>query len=214
MDRPLRLPQQDRADFETVLSRALAGVAVRAALRAIGDEARGAERLRRCARDNAEYVLAAAAPEYERYAALRADADAVARLPVDAPARERASGWLGVLAVIVPIVAGAAAGIFLLLGYALGLADDLETLGGALVGAGWIAAALALVSGLAGGLGLLGAASRSRAEEAGDTGGAGELALAREAWRTALAERGMVPYLVAQANAGRGGATAAPGARA
>ncbi|MBV6695811.1 hypothetical protein KV557_01565 [Kitasatospora aureofaciens] len=211
MDRPLRLPQQDRADFETVLSRALAGAPVQAALREIGDEAHGVERLRRSARDNAEYVLAAAAPEYERYAALRADADAVARLPVDASGRERASGWLGVLAVIVPIVAGAAAAIFLLLGYAFGLADDLEVPGQALVGAGWIAAGVALVSALAGGLGLLGTASRSRAAESGDTGGVGELAPAREAWRTALAERGMVPYLVAQASAGRGGATATPG---
>ncbi|MFD8080370.1 hypothetical protein ACFV4F_01540 [Kitasatospora sp. NPDC059722] len=213
MDRPLRLPQQDRADFETVLSRALAGAAVQAALRARGEQAHGVERLRRCARDNAEYVLAAAAPEYERYAGLRADADAEARLPVDAPAPERASGWLGVLAVIVPLVSGAAAGIFLLLGYALGLADDSEVLGGALVGAGWVAAGVALVSALAGGIGLAAAASRSRAAEGGDAGAPGELALARDAWRTALAERGMVPYLVAQANAGRGGATAAPGSR-
>ncbi|MEV7024004.1 hypothetical protein [Kitasatospora sp. NPDC093558] len=213
MDRPLRLPQQDRADFETLLGRALAGAAVQAALRSTGDEAHGAERLRRSARDNAEYVLAAAAPEYERYVGLRADADAVARLPVDVPARQRASGWLGVLAVIVPIIAGAAAGIFLLLGYALGLSDDSEVLGGALVGAGWIAAGVALVSALGGGIGLAAAASRTRVAEAGDAGGAGELALAREAWRTALAERGLVPYLVAQANAGRGGATAAPGSR-
>ncbi|MEE1786453.1 hypothetical protein PUR71_26630 [Streptomyces sp. SP17BM10] len=213
MDRPLRLPQQDRADFETVLNRALAGAAVQAALRATGDEAHGAERLRRCARDNAEYVLAAAAPEYERYAALRADADAEARRPADEPAPQRASGWLGVLAVIVPMVSGAAAGIFLLIGYALGLADDSEVLGGALVGAGWVAAGLALVSALAGGIGLAAAASRSRAAEAGDAGAPGELALARDAWRTALAERGMVPYLVTQANAGRGGATAAPGSR-
>ncbi|MQS11232.1 hypothetical protein F7Q99_02745 [Streptomyces kaniharaensis] len=116
------------------------------------------------------------------------------------------------LAVIVPIVAGAAATIFLLLGYALALAEDLELLGHALVGAGWIAAGVALVGALAGGLGLLGAASRSRAAEAGEADGAGELASAREAWRTALAERGMVPFLVAQANAGCGGAAAVPGA--
>ncbi|MFD5463739.1 hypothetical protein ACFWIQ_13105 [Kitasatospora sp. NPDC127059] len=203
MDRPLRLPQQDRADFETELSRALAAPQVRAALRDSGEEARGVERLRRTARENAEYVLAAAAPEYERYAALRADADAVARLPVDAPARERASGWWGVLGVIVPIIAVAAAVAFLVLGHLLGLAEDLAVLGHALVGAGWVAAGVAAVCLLVGGLGLLGSAARGRGPEAGATEGPGELVQARDAWRSALAERGLVPYLVAQASAGR-----------
>ncbi|MFD0400017.1 hypothetical protein ACFVHI_18300 [Kitasatospora sp. NPDC127121] len=206
MDRPLRLPQQDRADFETELGRALAGSQVRAALRAVGDEGPGVERLRRCARENAEFVLAAAAPEYERYAALRADQDAVARLPVDEPGRQRVSGWWGVLGVIVPIIAGVAAAILLLLGYALGLADDAEVLGHALVGAGWVAAGVAAVSLLVGGLGLLGAASRSRsAESGGEAGVLGELGLARDAWRSALAERGLVPFLLAQAGAGAPG---------
>ncbi|MFE7527615.1 hypothetical protein ACFU7Y_18120 [Kitasatospora sp. NPDC057542] len=200
MDRPLRLPQQDRADFETELGRALAAPQVRAALRASGEDARGVERLRRTARENAEFVLAAAAPEYERYAALRADADAVARLPVGAPARERASGWWGVLGVVVPIIAVTAAVIFLLLGSLLGLVEDLEVLAHALVEAGWVSAGVGAVSLLVGGLGLLGAA-RSRGSEAGEAAdGPGELPLARDAWRSALAERGLVPYLVSQAN--------------
>ncbi|MFD4657452.1 hypothetical protein ACFWP2_17720 [Kitasatospora sp. NPDC058444] len=204
MDRPLRLPQQDRADFETELGRALSAPQVRAALRAGGDEARGAERLRRAARENAEFVLAAAAPEYERYVALRADADAVARLPVDVPSRERASGWWGVLGVVVPIIAVTAAVIFLLLGFVLGLVEDLEVLAHALLEAGGLSAGAAAVSLLVGGLGLLGAA-RSRGAEAGEAaGGPGELPLARGAWRAALAERGLVPYLVAQANAAPG----------
>ncbi|MFJ9694798.1 hypothetical protein [Kitasatospora sp. NPDC101183] len=202
MDRPLRLPQQDRADFETELGRALAGPQVRAALRDGGDDGRGAERLRRSARENAEFVLAAAAPEYERYATMRADADAVSRLPVDAPGGGRVSGLWGVLGVIVPIIAGAAAAIFLVLGYVFGLAEDLEVLGDALVAAGWIAAGVAAVSLLVGGLGLLGAASREREAEAAEgNGGAGEVARARDDWRLALAERGLVPYLVSQANA-------------
>lgn len=202
MDRPLRLPQQDRADFETELGRALAGPQVRAALREGDDDGHGVERLRRSARENAGFVLAAAAPEYERYAMLRADADALARLPVDAPGGGRASGLWGVLGVIVPVVAGAAAAIFLLLGYVMGLAQDLEVLGGALVAAGWIAAGVAALGLLVGGLGLLSTASRSRsAESAEEPGAAGELARARESWRLALAERGLVPYLVAQANA-------------
>ncbi|MEU9077755.1 hypothetical protein [Kitasatospora sp. NPDC048538] len=206
MDRPLRLPQQDRADFETVLGRVLAGPQVRAALRAAGGEAGGVERLRRSARENAEFVLAAAAPEYERYAALRADADAVARLPVDGPERGRVAGWWGVLAVIVPVVAGAAAGVLLLLGYVLGLDEDVEVLGHALVGAGWVAAGVAAVALAVGGFGLLGAASRSGAGEAGQEPAAvGELASARDAWRAALAERGLVPFLLAQVNAGAPG---------
>ncbi|MFF2546514.1 hypothetical protein ACFVUY_28680 [Kitasatospora sp. NPDC058063] len=204
MDRSLRLPQQDRADFETELGRALSAPQVRAALRAGGDEARGSERLRRAARENAEFVLAAAAPEYERYAALRADADAVARLPVAAPPRERASGWWGVLGVVVPIIAVTAAVIFLLLGLVLGLVEDLEVLAHALVEAGWVSAGVAAVSLLVGGLGLLGAA-RARGADAGEAAdGPGELVLARDAWRSALAERGLVPYLVAQANAETG----------
>ncbi|WP_049650059.1 hypothetical protein [Kitasatospora sp. MY 5-36] len=204
MDRPLRLPQQDRADFETELGRALSAPEVRAALRVSGEEARGVERLRRTARENAEFVLAAAAPEYERYAALRADADAVARLPVDVPARERASGWWGVLGVVVPIIAVGAAVVFLLLGSVLGLVEDMEVLAHALVDAGWVSAGAGAVSLLVGGLGLLGAA-RARGPEAGEAAdGPGELVLARDAWRSALAERGLVPYLVAQASAAPG----------
>ncbi|MFB7905762.1 hypothetical protein ACFXPX_01635 [Kitasatospora sp. NPDC059146] len=199
MDRPLRLPQQDRADFETELGRALAAPQVRAALQGVGGEV---DRLRRVARENAEYVLAAAAPEYERYAALRADADAVARLPVDVPGRGRASGWWGVLGVIVPIIAVVAAGVLLVLGYVLGLSDDAEALGRALVGAGWVAGGIGAVCLLVGGLGLLGAASRS-AGSGEAVGGAGELVVARDAWRAALTERGLVPFLVTQAHAGR-----------
>ncbi|MFE6052906.1 hypothetical protein ACFQ6N_19285 [Kitasatospora sp. NPDC056446] len=205
MDRPLRLPQQDRADFETELGRALAAPQVRAALRDAGDEARGVDRLRRTARENAEFVLAAAAPEYERYAALRADADAVARLPVDVPARERASGWWGVLGVIVPIVAGAAAVILLVLGSVLGLAGDLEVPAHALMVAGWVAAGAAVAGLVVGGLGLLGSAARSKEPAVGEVSeGPGELVRARGAWRAALAERGLLPYLVAQANSAPG----------
>lgn len=202
MDRPLRLPQQDRADFETELGRALAAPQVRAALRDNGDEARWVERLRRTARDNAEYVLAAAAPEYERYATLRADADAVARLPVEEPARGRVSGWWGVLGVIVPIVAVVAAVAFLLLGYVLGLSEDLAVLGRALLEAGWVAGGIAAVCLVVGGLGLLGSAARGSGPVE-EVGAAGELVRAREAWRSALAERGLLPFLVAQANTGR-----------
>ncbi|MFI8455971.1 hypothetical protein [Kitasatospora sp. NPDC085464] len=200
MHKPLRLPQQDRADFETALGRALAAPQVREALRGVEGGARGVESLRRAAREDVEFVLAAAAPEYERYAALRASADAVVRLPADEPERERASGWWGVLGVVVPVIAGAAAVIFLLLGFALGLVEDLDVLAHALVEAGWVAAGVAAVSLLVGGLGLLGAAARS-AEAAGEEpDGAGELLRAREAWRAALVERGLVPYLVVQAN--------------
>ncbi|MFD8782910.1 hypothetical protein [Kitasatospora sp. NPDC059599] len=204
MDRPLRLPQQDRADFETELGRALAAPQVREALREGGAEARGVEWLRRVARENAEFVLAAAAPEYERYATLRADADAVARLPVEAPPRGRGSGWWGVLGVIVPIVAGVAAAVFLLLGWLLGLVEDLDVLAHALVSAGWVAVGAAAVSLLIGGLGLLGTAVRSAQAPGEEADGPGELVLARDAWRAALAERGLLPYLVAQANASPG----------
>ncbi|MFE4516200.1 hypothetical protein ACFRMQ_18625 [Kitasatospora sp. NPDC056783] len=201
MDRPLRLPQQDRADFETELGRALSAPQVREVLRAGGDEARGVERLRRAARENAEFVLAAAAPEYERYAALRADADAMARLPVDAPPRERASGWWGVLGLVVPVIAVGAALAFLVLGWVLGLVEDLEVLSQALLEAGWVSIGAGAVSLLVGGLGLLGTA-RSRRSEVGEVpDGQGELALAREAWRLALAERGLAPYLAAQVHA-------------
>ncbi|MEU3569054.1 hypothetical protein AB0E96_11625 [Kitasatospora sp. NPDC036755] len=204
MDGPLRLPQQDRADFETELGRALSAPRVRAALRATGEDARGVERLRRAARDDVGFVLAAAAPEYERYAALRADADAVARSPRDVPARERASGWWGVLGVVVPIIAVTAAVIFLVLGSLLGLVEDLGVLAGALMDAGWVSAGAGAVSLLVGGLGLLGAARSSGAEAGEAADGAGELRLAREAWRSALVERGLVPYLVAQAGAAPG----------
>ncbi|MFG3229596.1 hypothetical protein ACGF07_33110 [Kitasatospora sp. NPDC048194] len=205
MDRPLRLPQQDRADFEAELARALAAPQVRAALRDSGEGAQGVERLRRTARENAAYVLAAAAPEYERYTALRVGSESPARPPADLPEAGRVAGWWGVLAVVVPIVAGAAAAVLLLLGWLLGLAEDADALGRALVTAGWVSAGAAAVSLLGGGLGLLAAAARPQGPAAAEAADGGdELARARDAWRSSLAERGLVPYLVAQAKVAPG----------
>ncbi|GAA2793462.1 membrane protein [Kitasatospora paracochleata] len=200
MDVPPRLSQQDRADFERALNRALTREPVRDALRAAGAAgADGAEseRLRALARRSVPEILAGAAPEYAAYARLRTAAEAAP--PPDRPSTtENSSGWLGVLALIVPILTGSAGAIFFLLGAMLGLVPSQRTLGLALWHAGAAAAVVAATSALAGVIGLLTAAARRPPGGAAESLADDALWRAREAWRSALLERGMLPFLVDQ----------------
>lgn len=131
------------------------------------------------------------------------------------------AGAIAVISVLAPLLAGAAAVIFLLVGYAMHMLSPEPALAGSMRNAGWTFAVLAAATGLAGMAGLLFAAVRNGARSGplpGQRGGAGaararagtarpvvrpagpeglsaRVAEAREDWREALLERGVVPFL-------------------
>ncbi|MGQ4515029.1 hypothetical protein [Streptomyces sp. DW26H14] len=110
------------------------------------------------------------------------------------------AGIVAVVAVLVPVLAAIAAVIFLLAGYLLKALGPAHPLDDALISFGWFFASVMALGILAGGIGLVITALRNgstqiRSLGTGGTEEAGELAEAREEWRTALLERGIVPYL-------------------
>ncbi|MFJ5883219.1 hypothetical protein [Kitasatospora cineracea] len=189
--------QQDRADFEYALGRALADPAVRTAL---ADDPRRAARLRGLARQHSARILATAEPEYLAYRRLR---DAVPEPPARAAdPRERLTGWLGALALIVPIVSGSAAAVFFLLGAVLDLSHPHTGPAGELRTAAWTTVAVAVAGALAGLIGLLLTAAWRRTDPTGDPQHEQQVAAARTAWRSALLERGLLPFLLADPDDG------------
>ncbi|MES4902360.1 MULTISPECIES: hypothetical protein [unclassified Streptomyces] len=108
------------------------------------------------------------------------------------------AGLAAVLSVLAPVLAGTAAVIFLLVGYLLHLLDPTPSIAQPMVTAGWLFAALTAAGLLIAAVGLLltamrngtgairGSARSAQREEVDRT---------REAWRLALLERGVVPFL-------------------
>lgn len=118
------------------------------------------------------------------------------------------AGLVAMVSVLAPVLAGTAAVIFLLLGYALHLLTPEPSVAGPIRSAGWVFAALCAAGVLVAMAGLLLTALRNRSSSVraqGDGTGKGahpgagglaeEVALARTAWREALMERGVVPFL-------------------
>ncbi|MFF4339627.1 hypothetical protein ACFY00_06785 [Kitasatospora sp. NPDC001540] len=181
--------RQDRADFEHALGRALADPALRTA-RGVGQDAR----LRALARQHAARILAAAEPEYLAYRRLRDTAPPAPTGRSTAPG-ERLTGWLGALALVVPVVSGSAAAVFFLLGAVLDLSRPHAGLTTPLRTAAWTTVAIAVAGALAGLLGLLLTAAWRRDAPSGDPQHRRRVAAARAAWRAALLERGLRPFL-------------------
>ncbi|MFI1334279.1 hypothetical protein ACH4U7_30070 [Streptomyces sp. NPDC020845] len=108
------------------------------------------------------------------------------------------AGLVAVLSVLAPVLAGTAAVIFLLAGYLLHLLNPTPSIAQPMVTAGWLFAALTAAGLLIAAVGLLltamrngtgairGSARSAQREEVDRT---------REAWRLALLERGVVPFL-------------------
>ena len=117
------------------------------------------------------------------------------------------AGLMAVVSVLAPVLAATAAVIFLLLGYALRMLSPEPAVAGPIRSVGWVFAALAAAGVLVAMAGLLLTALRNGASSirvsrgggrGADPGGsrlAEEVALARAAWREALLERGIVPFL-------------------
>ena len=107
------------------------------------------------------------------------------------------AGLGAVIAVLTPLLAGAAALIFLLIGYSVDAVHPQPAIASPLRTAGWFFAAVTAASILLGGIGLLLTALRDGSTAIHDSpdGMPPEVARAREAWRQALLERGLLPFL-------------------
>ncbi|MDO0926899.1 hypothetical protein QQY24_16275 [Streptomyces sp. TG1A-8] len=215
---PQHLLSEDRRELERLLDEALRSAPHRPELAAVGRRLSPGQ-LRAMALGATELITAAAATEYQHYVEVRgqlrrpapsvsstAHAPAPTQTgpgtpdPVTAlggPAGATGAGALAVMAVLAPVLAGTAAVIFLLVGYLLKALEPHQAFARTLLTAGWVFGAVAAVAILVAGAGLLLTALRNGASaEAVDHDQAShEVARAREAWREALLERGILPFL-------------------
>lgn len=201
-----QLLNEDRADFERILDETLRHAHDRPDLADVGKRL-NTEQLRTLALNSMSLITAAAAAEYEHYAKVREEFRAPEPAPVGnsvpAPAMQGATetgaGLAAVVAVLVPILAGAAAVVFLLVGYSLRMLSPAPAFSGTLLTVGWFFGAITVVGLAVAAAGLLITALRNASTQvpAGGTDGAwpDEVSRAREAWRLAVLERGLLPFL-------------------
>ncbi|WP_063734487.1 hypothetical protein [Streptomyces sp. RTd22] len=209
---PPALRPEDEPDVERVLRKALNTPEIRAALRRHGSAGSAATgRLRARVLAERTGIAAAAAPEYAAYLRQRTAKAPDVRTGPAASATAGVRGLLPALAVLAPVLAAAATAVFLLLGSVLGLGGPGRELGDALLTAGQTAAVVTAVTTACGVAWLLSTAAAHRTPA--PTSGTPGAAEAREAWRRALLERGVLPYLRAELRRTEPNRTAAPGRR-
>ena len=213
MDNAPFLQSEDRLDYARILEELLHNEQVRSALRR-APTGPNVEQLHTRAMVAFAEVSATAAAEYGYFVQLRDQARQTAIVPDweriggDEPtqwqapespfaAAERA-GWVPLIAVLLPILSGLSGIVLLLIGWAL-RADD-KSMGQPLVSAGLVAMVVCAASVCGDIIGLLLTANRD-----GHTPPDGrnpelyaELAKARETWHSALRDRGLLPFLLAQ----------------
>ncbi|WP_329134073.1 hypothetical protein [Streptomyces sp. NBC_01476] len=211
------LLNEDRPDFEHVLDDALRIVLDDMDSGGSGAPPGGAamslnaEQLRTLALASTEEINEAAADAYEAYRVVRMETREAAREA--AQARENrafgyaamgvadragsGAGLIPVLAVLTPLLAGAAAVIFLLIGYAMQAVSPEPAIAAPLRTAGFFFAILTGASVLLGGIGLLLTALRDGSGAIRDAPDAlpPEVHQARAHWREELLTRGMLPFL-------------------
>ncbi|MFJ8860945.1 hypothetical protein ACIRD8_21270 [Streptomyces sp. NPDC102451] len=197
---------EDRPEYERILADALRHAHERPDLDGVGDRL-NAEQLRTMALNATPLITAAAATEYDHYVKVRGELrgpeDPEAHTSVLGPATDEAdstgAGTLAVIAVLAPVLAGTAALIFLVVGYPLKALSPAPAFAGTMVAAGWFFAAVAAAAILVAAVGLLVTALRNGATALPAVDEEEELpedvARAREAWRHALLERGILPFL-------------------
>ncbi|MGW2386504.1 hypothetical protein ACWCY3_40900, partial [Streptomyces sp. NPDC001658] len=107
------------------------------------------------------------------------------------------AGAVAVVAVLAPVLAGTAAAIFLLVGYILKMLNPEPAFAQTMLTTGWVFGAMTAAAILVAAVGLLLTALRnSPSLEAGPYGEmSAEVTRARDAWREALLERGILPFL-------------------
>ncbi|MFI1394533.1 hypothetical protein [Streptomyces sp. NPDC020681] len=198
---------EDRAEYERILDDALRNAHDRPDLAAVGQRL-NAEQLRTMALNATALITTAAAAEYEHYIKIREEMRAPTSVasvhnsvlaPAAGEAAERGAGFGAVIAVLAPVLAGTAALIFLLVGYILKMLSPTPAFAETMVAAGWFFGALTAAAILAAAIGLLITALRNGATQLPAEEMTGELpdevARAKDAWRHAVLERGLLPFL-------------------
>ncbi|WP_432117332.1 hypothetical protein [Streptomyces sp. bgisy032] len=215
---PQHLLSEDRQDYERLLDEALRSAPHRPELAAVGQRL-NPEQLRTMALSATALITAAAATEYQHYVKVR---DELRQPASTDPASVRASGSsepgtgaggiaatmgevaetagagaVAVVAVLAPVLAGTAAAIFLLVGYVLRMLDPGQAFARTMLTTGWVFGAVTAVAILVAAVGLLLTALRNKPSAEGGPYDElhREVARAREAWRVALLERGVLPFL-------------------
>ncbi|RNF87006.1 hypothetical protein [Streptomyces botrytidirepellens] len=206
---------EDRPEFERVLDEVLRTADRRPDLKGIGQRLT-AEQLRTMALSASAAITACAAAEYQDYVVARtrlrepAPPLPMPGAPEDEGDHDHSAGFTGalldasgaglfpMLAVLAPVLAGTAAIIFLLVGYVLHVLDPAPSIAQPMITAGWFFAALTAAGILLAAVGLLITALRNgssaiRGEALAEQ--LEEVDRAREAWRQALLERGVLPFL-------------------
>ncbi|MEU0332308.1 hypothetical protein [Streptomyces sp. NPDC006193] len=214
---PQHLHDEDRREFERLLDEVLRSAPRRPELAGVGERL-SPEQLRTMALDAGALITAAAAAEYRHYAALREElrqpapstappgtpdaaepgpAAADLATPLGETAENTGAGALAVVAVLAPLLSAAAAVLFLLVGYLLRVLDPGQAFARTMLTTGWVFGGLTAVAILVAAVGLLLTALRNGTPSGAQAGGTAheELSRAREAWRQALLERGILPFL-------------------
>ncbi|GGS91129.1 MULTISPECIES: hypothetical protein [Streptomyces] len=216
---PQHLLSEDRQEYERVLNEALRSAPHRPELAAVGRRLT-TEQLRTMALSATALITAAAATEYQHYVKVREElrhpapsaSSSTAREPEPAEpgsgpmglaaamgeaAETAGAGAVAVVAVLAPVLAGTAAAIFLLVGYVLRVIAPEQAFARTMLTTGWVFGAVTALAILVAAAGLLTTALRNRpsAEAAVYGERDGEVRRARDAWRAALLEQGIVPFL-------------------
>ncbi|MFJ8595183.1 hypothetical protein [Streptomyces sp. NPDC093598] len=211
---PQHLLIEDRQEYERVLDEALRSAPHRPDLAAVGQRL-NPEQLRTMALNATALITASAATEYQYYVKVREELRQPAPSTPDrgstSPGRHPAglattvaeaagtadAGAGAVAAVLVPVLTATATAIFLLLGYILKMLDPESAFARTMLVTGWVFGAVTAFAILAAAVGLLVTALRHR--PVSDAGAYAELneevTRAKEAWREALLERGILPFL-------------------
>ncbi|MGA4840867.1 hypothetical protein [Streptomyces sp. G45] len=234
------LLNEDRPQYERILDEALRTAPNRPELAAVGQRL-NPEQLRTMALNATALITAAAAAEYHHYVRVReeqrgsgpsssasmSEGSGSSSTPAESGSggiglattmgevtETAGAGAVAVVAVLAPVLAGAAAAIFLLVGYILKMLDPEPAFADTLLTAGWVFGALTAGAILVAAVGLLLTALRngSTSLQAGsDHERNAEVERAREAWHQALLERGVLPFLrEALAEPGPASASRAP----
>ncbi|MGW0751885.1 hypothetical protein [Streptomyces sp. NPDC002587] len=192
---------EDRPEFDRLLDEALRTAHERPELATLGERL-NAEQLRTMALGASALLTAAAAAEYDHYVKLREERRDEALSSTGAPGEEDGdqdgAGLGAVIAVLAPVLAGTATLIFLLVGYILKMIEPEPAFAETMLTAGSFFGLLTAASLVFAVIGLLMAAVRNRATEVVANGSDAipdEVVRAREAWRNALLERGIMPFL-------------------
>ncbi|MFF2805895.1 hypothetical protein ACFVT2_01720 [Streptomyces sp. NPDC058000] len=215
------LLNEDRAEFARILDEALRTAETRPdELTAVTGNRLSTEQLRMMALSATSAIAACATAEYERYiqlrTALRAPTSAVSGAGGGGPSADQTSdertgpateddeaaaetagfGVAAMATVLVPVLAGIAAVLFLVIGYVLRAVDPDPAVSRPLVSVGWVFAGLAAAGALvAMGCVVVTALRNGTTRDAAAEERAAALDSAHDAWQQALLDRGLLPFL-------------------